>query len=223
MNKIIVADNQELYRIGVVELLSKRAEFGTIIQISDLKSLVIFVASNQPLIVIASTSLVPEPEHLVLRAREAGSRVLLVADDSNSLSRYRSARAADVVHRNTTGVGLIESLRRTQRQIQVALPARRRANEGLIGIRAADALSTGEMKVVALLMQGFKTRRISERLGISEAVVRGKFQRIYDKTGLSTRLELALYVSEHRAFAAAVTATFAGMEHMHSEFIHDPV
>jgi len=47
-------------------------------------------------------------------------------------------------------------------------------------------------------MEGFKNRRIAEHLDVAEYVVKGAFQKIFDKTGFSTRLELALFLSHCR-------------------------
>ena len=43
-------------------------------------------------------------------------------------------------------------------------------------------------------MEAFKNRCIAEHLDVAEYVVRA-FQKIFDKTGFSKRLELALFLS----------------------------
>ena len=47
-------------------------------------------------------------------------------------------------------------------------------------------------------MEGFKNRHIAEHLDVAEYVVKGAFQKIFDKTGFSNRLELALFLSHCR-------------------------
>ena len=54
------------------------------------------------------------------------------------------------------------------------------------------------MQVVALLMQGCKNKEIALRLGTTEQVIKNYLRNIYDKTGVSDRLELALYAIHHR-------------------------
>jgi DNA-binding NarL/FixJ family response regulator len=59
------------------------------------------------------------------------------------------------------------------------------------------------MKVVALLVQGCKNKEIALRLGTTEPVIKNYLRSIYDKTGVSDRLELALFTMHNRILAAA--------------------
>jgi len=47
--------------------------------------------------------------------------------------------------------------------------------------------------VIELVAQGLKNREIAEELGIGEHVVRNYLSKIYDKIGVSNRVELALW------------------------------
>ena len=49
------------------------------------------------------------------------------------------------------------------------------------------------MRVIELVAQGLKNREIANRLGIGEYVVRNYLSKIYDKIGVSNRVELALW------------------------------
>ncbi len=48
------------------------------------------------------------------------------------------------------------------------------------------------MQIVALIAQGLKNKAIAEQLGTKEQVVKNYLRTIYDKTGVSDRLELAI-------------------------------
>lgn len=54
-------------------------------------------------------------------------------------------------------------------------------------------LSSRERQVVELVAQGFKNREIAQRMFISEQTVKNHLHNIFDKLGVSDRLELALY------------------------------
>ncbi len=54
-------------------------------------------------------------------------------------------------------------------------------------------LSRRERRVVELVAQGLKNREIATELGIGVFVVRNYLSAIYDKIGLSNRVELALW------------------------------
>lgn len=64
--------------------------------------------------------------------------------------------------------------------------------------RLANNLTPREKKILGLLMEGSKNHRIAEHLDIAEYVVKGALQKIFDMTGYSNRLELALFLSRCR-------------------------
>jgi DNA-binding CsgD family transcriptional regulator len=59
------------------------------------------------------------------------------------------------------------------------------------------------MRIVALIVQGCKNREIAIRLKTTEQVIKNYLRSIYDKTGVSDRLELALFTLHHRVLAQA--------------------
>lgn len=60
-----------------------------------------------------------------------------------------------------------------------------------------DRLSGKEIQVATLVWEGLTNRDIAERLGTSEQVVKNHLRNTFDKLGVWSRLELALYVSGH--------------------------
>lgn len=65
--------------------------------------------------------------------------------------------------------------------------------ENLYGSRE---LSGREREIVVLVASGLKNREIGERIGVTAEVVKNYLRVVYDKLGMSNRLELALwYVS----------------------------
>jgi DNA-binding NarL/FixJ family response regulator len=54
------------------------------------------------------------------------------------------------------------------------------------------------MEVVQLVAQGFHNKEIGKNLFISEQTVKNHLHNIFDKLGVSDRLELALYAIHHR-------------------------
>jgi DNA-binding NarL/FixJ family response regulator len=54
-------------------------------------------------------------------------------------------------------------------------------------------LTPRESEVVHLLADGFSTRDISQKLTVCEHTIRNYLSSIYDKLGVSSRVELALY------------------------------
>ena len=60
-----------------------------------------------------------------------------------------------------------------------------------------EHLTKRERQVLALLGQGLSTKEIARQLTISEATVRNHIQNILNKLGLHSRLEAALYATQH--------------------------
>jgi DNA-binding NarL/FixJ family response regulator len=54
-------------------------------------------------------------------------------------------------------------------------------------------LTPREAEVVHLLAEGMSTREISHKVGVTEHTIRNYLSNIYDKLGVSSRVELALY------------------------------
>jgi DNA-binding NarL/FixJ family response regulator len=63
----------------------------------------------------------------------------------------------------------------------------------LQNVRGIEILSKREADVVHLVAQGLTNREISSQLNLSEHTVRNYLFRVFDKLGVSTRVELALY------------------------------
>jgi|SRR5687767_5764815 len=61
------------------------------------------------------------------------------------------------------------------------------------GGRERSPLSNREREIVALVAQGYKNKEMAEKMFISEQTVKNHLHNIFDKLGVSDRLELALY------------------------------
>ena len=59
--------------------------------------------------------------------------------------------------------------------------------------RGMSRLTPREGEVVHLLAEGMSTREISLKLQVTEHTIRNYLSNIYDKLGVSSRVELALY------------------------------
>lgn len=114
MQRVVVADDQEMYRTGVVELLSGNQEFQIVAQSSDWKSLLTVLPVNRGAVIITSASLVADLRHLLTRAALVYCRVLLVTEDSEAVLPYTSRGLAGTIHRSASPITLIETLRNMQ-------------------------------------------------------------------------------------------------------------
>lgn len=126
---------------------------------------------------------------LVVNAMRAGARGLF----SGSRQPFRAlCRCISVVHQgqfwvNTEQMGyMIEAVSAT--------PAAR----VILNAKGDGVLTPREEQVVTLVAEGIGNRGIAQQLGIKENTVKKSLIRIYDKLGLSNRVELVLHALTYR-------------------------
>lgn len=208
MNKVILADNQAIFRAGVAKILAMEDDFRIITQCSEPEKLLPAMdAFRGATILFASAMKLPIVE-LVEKTQLAKSHCLVIAEFGESSQSYFDAGVEGVVYRSISGPSLIDCVRRVARgeqNVRVSGPESAEVEDS-VGIRVRDRLTPKEMKIVALIIQGCKNREIAQRLATTEQVIKNYLRSIYDKTGVSDRLELALFTIHHRMLADAANA-----------------
>src|SRR5215471_10765435 len=63
---------------------------------------------------------------------------------------------------------------------------------------AKFGLTSRELRVVAAVLEGDSNKAVAERLSISEQTVKNHLTNIFNKLGVSSRLELVLFASKHK-------------------------
>jgi len=206
MNKIILADSQAIFRAGTAKVLATDDELRIIAQCADLERLLHAVTTFPGSIVIFAATLRPDMAQLRSRLDATGSRGIVIAENSETAGSYLQQGFRGVVFRNVTSPALVECVRRVaagDTWVPPQLVVADAAEEDVVGTRVRDRLTPKEMRIVALIVQGCKNREIALRLKTTEQVIKNYLRSIYDKTGVSDRLELALFTIHHRVLAAA--------------------
>jgi DNA-binding NarL/FixJ family response regulator len=207
MNRIILADNQAIFRAGAARVLALEDDMRIVAQCDDIVRLAHAIDAYHGAILLVSASLQPDARGVVAHARGAGTRTILVAENGAEVAEDLARALDGVVFRNVPGVELIDTIRRVgsgQRCVQHSNVTSILAQDSA-GARVRDRLTPKEMQIVALIVQGCKNRQIALQLGTKEQVIKNYLRSIYDKTGVSDRLELALFTIHHRALADAAT------------------
>jgi DNA-binding NarL/FixJ family response regulator len=93
--------------------------------------------------------------------------------------------------------------------VQDTVESKETAENDLVGARVRDRLTAKELKIVALIVQGYKNKEIATQLGTTEQVIKNYLRNVYDKIGVSDRLELALFTIHHRILAEAAATSVA--------------
>ncbi|MBV8052729.1 MAG: response regulator transcription factor [Acidobacteriaceae bacterium] len=64
-------------------------------------------------------------------------------------------------------------------------------------MQPCDRLTAKEVRVARLVWEGLTNREIATMVGTTEQVVKNYLRNTFDKLGVWSRLELALYVASH--------------------------
>ncbi len=209
MNKLILADNQAIFRAGTAKILAMEDDFRIIAQCAEADRLFAALDSFRGATLLFASSLKFDPQMLIPRVVAAGSRSIVIAENGESVQPWFSAGVNGAAHRNVTGPALIECVRHVglgERQVRAAGIDIAGAQDDVVGCRVRDRLTPKELKIVALIVQGCKNKEIALRLATTEQVIKNYLRSIYDKTGVSDRLELALFTIHHRMLAEAAQA-----------------
>jgi DNA-binding NarL/FixJ family response regulator len=67
----------------------------------------------------------------------------------------------------------------------------------IVSAGGVNLLTAREEQVVALVSDGLSNRSVAGELGLSEHIVKKYLFRIFDKLGISSRVELVLYAVHH--------------------------
>jgi DNA-binding NarL/FixJ family response regulator len=132
--------------------------------------------------------------------------VLTASEDKNEWVQAMKLGCAGIVVKQTQPELIVKSIRKVNSgeiwldshttaavMRQFASPAEGLAAGAIKGGRERSPLSAREREIVALVAQGYKNKEMAEKMFISEQTVKNHLHNIFDKLGVSDRLELALY------------------------------
>jgi DNA-binding NarL/FixJ family response regulator len=205
MNRLILADNQTIFRAGAARVLALEDDIRIVAQCDDLDRLGSAVEATRGAVIMVSSTLRPDLASLSAKAHALDSRVILVAENAEHISDSVAALLDGVICRSIAGPDLVNCIRRVGRGQRCLEPTNVTTMQAAdsVGTRVRDRLTPKEMQIVALIVQGCKNKDIASQLGTKEQVIKNYLRSIYDKSGVSDRLELALFTIHHRVLAEA--------------------
>ena len=210
MLKMVLADKQAIFRAGIAKVLGVEDEIRIVAQVQTGDQLLPTVEKFRPNVLAFATNLVGNLPDLVAAAAQYKTRLVALAETGENASTHLSAGVHGVVFRNVTGQQLLECVRTVANGSTWTQPAQAspEINENdMVGARVRDRLTPKELKIVALVVQGYKNKDIATELGTTEQVIKNYLRNVYDKIGVSDRLELALFTIHHRILAEAAAAS----------------
>ncbi len=204
--RIAIADDHPIFRDGLRKLLALEEDFEVVAEARDGKEVLDILQKDEPDVLLLDLKM-PGLDGLAtlqrLQAQKTKTRVIVLtaSDDESEYVQAMKFGTSGIVLKQTATELLIKSIRkvhageiwldsRTTAAVmkQFASPADAAAKD-----RERSPLSQREREIVVLVAQGFKNKEIAERMFISEQTVKNHLHNIFDKLGVSDRLELALY------------------------------
>jgi two-component system nitrate/nitrite response regulator NarL len=208
--RILIAGERSIFRDGLRKLIESEADLIVVAEAADGEQVLDAVTRFEPDVLLLDLVMPQLPGlevlqrlrdgkaavraillagHIerteVVRALELGARGILLKDSTTPLlfKSIRSVMAGEHWIARETVSDLVESLVQTQ-----------------VSVRASGhgfGLTPRELQTLALVVRGQTNRDIAEQLHISSATVKHHLTSIFNKTGASNRLELALFAIHH--------------------------
>jgi len=220
--RVLVADDTRIHTQLLADVLRRDRQLEVVSPPARSRDLIETVKANRVNVVVLSANLDEEPlrgfEILrQIRSSYPGILGIMLLDSSKKEAVLQAfhAGARGIFSRHDTVENLSKCIRCVyEGQIWANSEQMTFAVEELAGtpvVRAIDAnglslLSKREMDVVRSLAEGLTNREIAERLGLSQHTIKNYLFRVYDKLGVSSRLEL-LFMTLTQAGAPQSTGT----------------
>ncbi len=212
MLKIILADNQAIFRTGVAKVLAVEDDLRIVAQADNSEKMMMALEKFHASVMIFSADMQANLQEIVEAARRVKTKLVLIADTGQDSRHYLANGMNGVIYRNVSGEALVQCVRKVNKGeswVQDTHESKETAENDLVGARVRDRLTAKELKIVALIVQGYKNKEIAVQLGTTEQVIKNYLRNVYDKIGVSDRLELALFTIHHRILAEAAATSVA--------------
>jgi len=208
--RIILADSQAIYRVGMRKVFALEGEMRVVSQAESLKALYEALRNTSADVVVIESGLISSvgvdlPE-LARLAPEIKVIVQVVEiDEAATVELYRRG-VRGVIPRSIAPDLLLKCVRKIaagetwidNRSVSWVIEAyRTHGGEPATDVKARPRLSPKDLTIISGISRGMRNREIADQVGTTEQVIKNSLRKIYDKLGVSDRLELALYCIQH--------------------------
>lgn len=208
--RVVIADDHAIFREGLRKLLEAEADIAVVGEAQSGPECLALAEKLKPDVILLDLKM-PEKDGLSvlteLSAQKSAAKavVLTASEDERDFVETVRRGARGIVLKQAPSEVLLESIRKVHRgevwidQRVTAGVMKAVAEAQAVPLRRdKPLLSERELEVVNLVAQGFRNKEIAQKLFISEQTVKNHLHNIFDKLGVSDRLELALYALHHR-------------------------
>ena len=208
--RVIVADTQSIYRVGIRKILALEDDIRVVAQAENFEQTVA-AASRFPADVILFEAAITANHHEAvseLMKHSPLSKIVVVlvepAEEDTVDLLKRGVRG--IVSRAISPDLLVRCVRKVasgetwldNKGVNWMLEAYRSQAALLTAPRIKPRLSEKELNIISFVTQGMRNKEIAVEIGTTEQVIKNYLRKVYDKLGVSDRLELALYCIHHQ-------------------------
>jgi len=212
--RIILADSQAIYRVGIRKIFALEDDLRVVAQadsFDNLRSAIERYPTDVVLLegglLVGTTSAIPD----LLRVAPDVKLIVqaISADENQTVELYRRG-VRGIISRSISPDLLVRCVRRIaagetwidNQSVNWVIDAYRSQAAALVSQRSQPRLSPKEMAIITCITQGKRNKEIAFQLGTTEQVIKNYLRKIYDKLGVSDRLELALYCLHNKIIQA---------------------
>jgi two-component system nitrate/nitrite response regulator NarL len=203
--RIILADSQAIYRVGIRKIFALEDDLRVVAQADSLDNLRAAIERFPTDVVLLEGSLLAGSSTVIPELLRMAPDVKLIvqavsAEESHTVDLYRRG-VRGIISRSISPDLLVKCVRRIaggetwidNQSVTWVIEAYRAQAASLVSPRTQPRLSPKEMSIITCITQGKRNKEIAFQLGTTEQVIKNYLRKIYDKLGVSDRLELALY------------------------------
>ena len=209
MINVVIADHQAIFRAGVAKVLAVEDDIRIVGQPLSSEQLLNALDHLRAHVLLLSTAFLSRFGEIQAVTPRHGAAILVLAEITDHASAFIAMGAQGVVYRSIRGPTIVDAVRRLARGetfVHAPNSAVTQISEDLVGLRVRDRLSEKEIRIVAAVVRGYKNREIAVQLYTTEQTIKNGLREIFDKVGVSDRLELALFVLHHSMLAHTTAA-----------------
>ena len=216
--RVILADSQAIYRVGMRKVFALEDDIRVVAQAETLDNLYAALQRFPTDIVLLEGALIAGTVDAIPQfVRRAPQAKLIVqvseSDETNTVDLYRRG-VRGVVPRSIAPDLLIKCVRKIaagetwidNQSVSWVIEAYRAQAAALTNPKTQPRLSEKELSIIACITRGMRNKEIAYQIGTTEQVIKNYLRKIYDKLGVSDRLELALYCLHHQILKGEVDA-----------------
>jgi DNA-binding NarL/FixJ family response regulator len=210
--KILIVARNSIFRIGLKMLIETKKNLKVVGEAADIAEASNIISRENPNVILLDFPENGSSNLFTLLMGEKYSQPILVLadshDDKTSQKCLRLGTKGLVLKENSAEV-LFKAIEKVNKgefwfdravmgQTIKNLVAEKENLSDNLHINKFDLFTEREKQVIDLICKGLKNRAIADKLFITETTVRHHLTSIFEKLGISSRLELVVYAFQHQ-------------------------